>query len=136
MRVTVLLANAAQSVDGKLFVLGGGLTFIPTLLPMALAIKIDVPWDQTNQLHRLKLTLLDTDGHVFAFPNGGPAAAIETEFEVGRPAGIPPGSAIPAALAFNFGPMPLTPKARYVWHLTIDGKGHPDWDIPFNILPA
>ena len=134
MKVTVLLANAAEAVDGRLFILGGGLTFLPLGLPMALAIKIDVPWDETNQPHQLRISMLDTDGNAFAFPNGGPSIEIQTQFEVGRPAGIPPGSAVPATLAFNFGPMPLTPAKRYVWHLTVDGREDEASDIPFNVL--
>lgn len=135
MKVTMLLADSAQAVDGKLFVLGGGWTFIPPLHPMALAIKIDVPWDQANRPHKLELDLMDTDGNPFRLPDGQ-AVKVQTTFEVGHPAGIPPGSALPASLAVNFGPIPLAPNTRYVWRLIIDGEGNPDWLIPFNTLSA
>ena len=50
MKVTMLLADVAQAVAGKLYVLGGGWSMMgsgPT--PSALAVKIDIPWDQANR---------------------------------------------------------------------------------------
>ena len=59
----MMLADAAQAVDNKLYILGGGWSVTgPDPLPSAIAMKIDVPWDQTNQRHRWELALLDDDG--------------------------------------------------------------------------
>ena len=56
MKVTILLADAAEAVNGKLYVLGGGWSITgPDPSPMALAIKIEVPWDQSNQPHVCRL---------------------------------------------------------------------------------
>ncbi|MDQ3354462.1 MAG: hypothetical protein M3507_08295, partial [Actinomycetota bacterium] len=63
MKVTMLLADAAQAVGGKLFILGGGWSVTgPGPAPMAMAIKIEVPWDRTNQRHHWALDLIDQDG--------------------------------------------------------------------------
>ena len=64
MRVTMLLADAAQEVLGKLYILGGGWSVTgPDVPPMALAIKLDVPWSDANASHEFELALVDPDGH-------------------------------------------------------------------------
>ena len=45
----------------------------------------------------------------------------DIEFEVGRPAGIKPGTPLELPLAVNSGPLPLEPGGRYEWRLSIDG---------------
>jgi hypothetical protein len=41
----MLLADAAQEAAGKLYILGGGWSVTgPQMPPMAIALKIDVPW--------------------------------------------------------------------------------------------
>jgi hypothetical protein len=74
MRVTMLLADAAQEVNGKLYVLGGGWSVTgPDLPPMAIAIKLDVPWSAANVQHAFALELIDEDGR--AVPAATAAAA-------------------------------------------------------------
>ena len=44
MKVTMLLADAAQAVNGKLYILGGGWSVAgPDPTPMAIALKMEVP---------------------------------------------------------------------------------------------
>ena len=44
--MTLMLADSAQEVGGKLYILGGGWSVTgPVVPPSAVAIKIDVPWD-------------------------------------------------------------------------------------------
>src|SRR5688572_18666622 len=58
MKVTMLLCDAAQVVDGKLYLLGGGWSFVgPDPAPMAIAIKIDVPWTDGDTSHQWTLEL-------------------------------------------------------------------------------
>ena len=56
----------------------------------------------------------------------------DVEFEVGRPAGLKPGTPIDFPLAFNLGPLPLEP-GRYEWRLSIDGRTDDDWRLPFTV---
>ena len=66
MRVTMLLADAAQEVNGKLYVLGGGWSVTgPDLPPMAIAIKLDVPWRQSVTSHTFDIQLSHVDRHVY-----------------------------------------------------------------------
>jgi hypothetical protein len=139
MKVTMLLADAVQAADGKLFVLGGGWSVCgPAPTPMALAIKIEVPWDSTNQRHQAVLELLDSDGEPIMAPSdqAEEPITITADFEVGRPVGVKPGSPIDVPLAINIGPIPLEPGNRFEWRLSIDGRTTDDWRLAFSTRPA
>jgi len=128
----MLLADAADVVGGKLYVLGGGWSQlgapdVPT--NMALAIKIDVPWDETNRRHQVVATLITADGEQVEL-NGEPIRA-DMEFEVGRPPGLPLGTSIDAPLALSFSGVALA-AGGYVWELEIDGQ--PAARTPFRVL--
>jgi hypothetical protein len=141
MKVTMLLADAAQAVEGKLFVLGGGWSVCgPGPAPMALALKIEVPWDSTNQRHQAVFELLDVDGNPVMAPAADEGAdevpiVITADFEVGRPVGVKPGSPLDMPMAINIGPIPLEPGQRYEWRLAIDGQHHEDWRVAFSTRP-
>lgn len=136
----MMLADAAQEVGGKLYILGGGWSITgPDPVPMAIALKLEVPWDRTNEQHSLLLELLDEDGTPVRVP--GPDAdevplQVTGEFEAGRPPGIKPGTPIDSALAVNFGPLPLQTGRRYQWRLSIDGETDEDWTLGFSTRRA
>jgi hypothetical protein len=125
MKVTMLLCDAAQVVDTKLYILGGGWNVCRApLIPMALAIKLDVEWTQTDLLHYWQLALLDADGRPVLIDTleGKKPIEIRGEFTVPRPTGLPEGSPVGFALAVNIGPIPLAAQNRYTWQLLIDGE--------------
>lgn len=136
MKVTMLLADAVQAVSGKLYVLGGGWSITgPEPPPSAIAIKVDVPWDEGNKKHRFRLALVDDDGQAVRVP--GPAqdpvpVEISGEFEAGRPAGLKPGTPLDVVLALNIGPLPLPPDSRYVWRMWIDEQTREEWEVSFS----
>jgi hypothetical protein len=136
----MMLADAAQEVGGKLYILGGGWSITgPDPVPMAIALKLEVPWDRTNVKHSLLIELVDEDANPIMVP--GPAEdqvplQVTGEFEAGRPPGVKPGTPIDSALAVNFGPLPLEPGRRYQWRLSIDGKSDEDWTLSFSTRPA
>ncbi len=139
MKVTLLLADAAQAVDGKLYILGGGWSITgPGPAPMALAIKIEVPWHQANERHAWRLSLVDADGQAVELPteDGAQPVAIEAQFEVGRPPGLKPGTPIDVVMAVSFGPLTLAPDGRFTWRLEIDGETEEDWYVSFTTRPA
>jgi len=64
-----MLADSAQEVGGKLYILGGGWSITgPDPVPMAIALKLEVPWDRTNEQHSLLLELVDEDGNPVIVP--------------------------------------------------------------------
>jgi hypothetical protein len=136
----MMLADSAQEVGGKLYILGGGWSITgPDPVPMAIALKLEVPWDRTNVKHSLLIELVDEDGNPVMVP--GPeeeqvALQVTGDFEAGRPPGVKPGTPIDSALAVNFGPLPLEPGRRYQWRLSIDGESDEDWTLGFSTRPA
>ena len=145
MKVTLLLADSAQEVGGKLYILGGGWSNIAPGAPFAIAGKIEVPWNLGAEEHEFRLELLDIDGHpvmvevVQEDAEGEPRSepiALGGKFATGIPAGIKPGTPLDGAFAINLGPgMPLEPGKRYEWRLSIDGQTEDDWCLAFNVRP-
>jgi len=139
MRVTMLLADAAQAINGKLYILGGGWSIIgPDPVPSAIAIKIEVPWDEANKRHKLKLELVDADGRPVTVPTptGEKPVQLEGDFEVGRPPGLKPGTPLDMAMALNVGPFPFKLDSRLIWRLSIDGHTQDDWQLAFTTRQA
>ncbi len=121
----MLVADMAQVADGKLYVLGAGwhATTSPTG-PCAVALIVDVDWEETNQTHEFTIELVDADGQGVVMP--GPAGEsaplrISGAFEAGRAPGTRAGTITSVPLAVNFGPLPLPPDRQYQWRATIDG---------------
>ena len=89
MKVTMMLADAAQAVEGKLYILGGGWSLTgPAPSPSAIALYIQVPWDRTNVEHSFRLDLVDSDGNAVELETEADAdepVTFEGSFEVGRP---------------------------------------------------
>ena len=130
----MMVADAAQAVDGKLYILGGGWSVVgPSVGPMALALKIEIPWDQANEKHSWRIILADADGRQVELdtPEGPQTVVIDGEFEMGRPPGMVPGTPLDLPLAISIGPLPLAPGSRYVWQLSIDGATKSDWQVAF-----
>ncbi|MDA8379861.1 MAG: hypothetical protein M0020_03380 [Actinomycetota bacterium] len=139
MKVTMLLCDAAQVADGKLYILGGGWSIIgPVPAPTAIAIKIDVPWHAAAEVHHWELFFTDADGQpvIVPGPNGPQAIEVRGEFRVGRNPAVPEGSPIDMPLAVNIGPLPLESGSRYTWRLSIDGETEAGWSLSFTTRPA
>jgi hypothetical protein len=117
----MLLADAAQAVSGKLYVLGGGWTHVfvsqfpgPAPAPFSVAVGITVPYHLTNRRFEFGLELLDSDG-------GRVGDLLTAEMEQGRPPGLRPGTGQAILLAINVHPeFPVA--GRYRFQATIDGE--------------
>jgi hypothetical protein len=139
MKLTMLLCDAAQAVNGKLYILGGGFNVMgPEPSPSAIALQIDVPWDLTNTRHKLRLDLVTDDGQpvMIPTPTGQSAAQIAAEFEVGRPAGHKAGTPLGVVLAVNIGPLPLAPGGRYEWRCHINDETRDEWRVALSVRAA
>ena len=87
----LILADAAQVVGAKLYLLGGGwdrLTVnraFPVDQRCALALSIIVPWNETNQKHSFEVEIISEDT-----TTEEPKSLVKAggQFEVGRPPGI------------------------------------------------
>lgn len=87
----IILADAAEVVNNKLYVIGGGWQHLtinaspPVPHACAVAVAFSVPWNETNQLHNIEILVGDQDGNELS--------NVDAQLEVGRPAGIPLGLA-------------------------------------------
>jgi hypothetical protein len=90
----LILADSAQVVGGKLYLLGGGWDHLmvnksfPADQRFALALSIRVPWIETNQKHNFELEVISEDAATEAPKSMMKAGG---QFEIGRPPGILPG---------------------------------------------
>lgn len=102
----LILADSAQVVANKLYLLGGGwdrLTIskgFPFEQHCAIAVSVKVPWNETNQRHIFEIDVISEDQNT---EEPKDVAKIQGQFEVGRPAGIPVGQEQRIQLAFDMG---------------------------------
>lgn len=113
----LILADAAQVADGKLFLLGGGwdrlaVNVLPVTQMVGVAVGIVVPWTETNSGQTLTLTVHDDDGNDILPP-------VTLRIEVGRPSGLPAGAEQRVLVAFN-APLPLPRLGNYVLTATLE----------------
>ncbi len=102
----LILADAAQVVGNKLYLLGGGWDRLvvnkqfPIDQRLALALSIKVPWNETNQKHAFEVELISEDKNSEA-----PKSLVKAggQFEVGRPVGIIQGQEQRFQLALDMG---------------------------------
>ncbi len=127
----LILADGAQVVGNKLFLMGGGWDKLqvaggfPKQHSMGIALAIRVPWNETNEKHGFEIEFVSEDGTTIEKLGGN--------FEVGRPAGSQPGQdqrgqfAVNAIIEFE-GPGTFVVLAR------IDGEERRR--VAFNVMAA
>lgn len=94
----LILADHAESVNGKLYLMGGAWDQIGVIdfakpVTFSIALGILIPWNATNQDHQLQVHLLDEDGTRLFRMEGG--------FRAGRPPQLPQGGAQHNVLAIT-----------------------------------
>lgn len=119
-----MIADSAQAVGGKLYVLGGGVSnMLAPPAPIALCGTIVIPWDETNNPHTMTVLMENANGEpvMVSTPLGEQPFKIEAMFEGGRPPGAAKGTSFTAPIAMNF-VRPPAPVGRYVFRILSDGK--------------
>lgn len=135
MRTTLLIADAAQTAEGKLSVLGAGWTEMgPVTVPHAVAAIVEIPWDEAGRTIEWVLSLLDEDGHPVC-PVPGVPLRVAGSWVVGRPAEAVPGCPLTVNLALNLSALPLRPGRGYEWVLSVDGHVTGDGRRAFRVRP-
>jgi hypothetical protein len=137
MKLDAFLCNHAEAQNNLLFINGGGRSIWAVseqepVVTMGIAIKVEIPWDRTNERLVFKAELLDMDGQPVS-PDGDNFVKIEMPFEAGRPAGIKPGTPLDQSFAININGLPL-PGGRYVWRYTINDRVDGLWENAFTVV--
>ena len=114
-----MLADSAQAVDGKLYILGGAWNMLrfpqfPASLIVGIAVAIDVDWNETNQRHHLDIHFEDADGNAME-------PRIGADFEAGRPPGAIAGAELRIVLAVN-GPISIPAAGTYAAVASVGGE--------------
>ena len=115
----LMLADSAQAVDGKLYILGGAWNMLrfpqfPASLIVGIAVAIDVDWNETNQRHHLDIHFEDADGNAME-------PRIGADFEAGRPPGAIAGAELRIVLAVN-GPISIPAAGTYAAVASVGGE--------------
>jgi hypothetical protein len=135
IKARMLLADHAQVAEGKLYISGGAWTNLNAAgsASIGIAILLIVPWDQTNQKINCELTLFTEDGQAVAVtgPLGPQPVAVGWEFEVGRPAGVKPGTAINVPLGLNTSL--VLASGSYYFELSVQGKPMDEERLTFTV---
>ena len=115
----LMLADSAQAVDGKLYILGGAWNVLrfpefPAQLIVGIAVAIDVDWNETNRRHHLDVHFEDADGNRMD-------PTIGADFEAGRPPGAVAGADLRIVFAVN-GPLQIVAPGSYAAVASIGGE--------------
>ena len=127
----LILADAAQLVGNKLYLMGGGWdvltgnTSFPIQQQCAIAVSVRAPRNETNQRHSLDVEILTDDGKSIG--------KIEGQFEIGRPPGIRPGQDQRMQMAAGLG-LKLDNPGVYAIVARIDGQE--GRRVHFNVVPG
>jgi hypothetical protein len=140
VKVTMFLCDFAQtSPEGKLTAVGAFWTVTgPGPSTFFIAGSVEVPWNATNMPHVFRCECVDLDGDPVIVPTEGGEQPLfaEGRFEVGRPPGLRPGTALPFPFAIPVGPVVLPPGGHFEWRLTVDEEAREEWRLPFSTRPA
>jgi hypothetical protein len=130
MRVEwLILADHAEIVGGKLYLMGGGWdvltvnTGFPLTRPVGLAAAFSVPWNETNQRQNVEIEIQTEDGQS--------VGKVSAQFEVGRPAGIKSGQDQRLQVAATV-PLNLPAPGTYVIVARVEGEEQAR--VPFNVV--
>ena len=126
----LILADAAEVVGGKLYLMGGGWDRLtvnsqPAKKNLAVALALRVPWHETNRQHAFQIDMTDEDGAQVVSVNGAT--------EVGRPAGIPAGQPQLAQFVVNFD---ATFEKLGTYVITARVNDSQERAVRFNIVPG
>ena len=125
----LILADEAEVVNGKLYMMGGGWDRItaqtlPWKQHMAIALAVRVPWTDTNRQTSVGIDLTDEDGTLLVDVKG--------EFVVGRPAQAVPGQPLRSQIAIKMDA--LLPKlGTYAVICRLHGD---ETTFPFNVVAS
>lgn len=118
----MVLADAATAAEGKLYIHGAGWDTIfaasfPYQLPqISVAIRVRVPWNETNQAHKIELDVLDQDG-VSIVPED---RLLKGDLSAGRPLQLPQGEDQTFSFVINLAGLQFDKPGNYIVVFRLD----------------
>jgi hypothetical protein len=127
----LILADSAQVLGNKVFLLGGGWDVLtvnqafPVQQQLSIAVSFKVPWGEANKRHTVALEVATEDGQQLAQVAG--------QLEVGRPPGIRLGQAQRMQMGVN---LVLNLPKEGVYEIKASVNGEEDSHrATFNVIP-
>jgi len=132
----LILADSAEVVGNKLYLLGGGWdrltvnTGFPIDQRCAIALSVRVPWNETNQKHVFEVEVSGEDTQTEQ-----PKSLVKVggQFEVGRPPGIPQGQEQRIQLAISMNLRLDSPGTKVI---VARIEGQEMRRVHFNVIPG
>jgi hypothetical protein len=114
----LILADHVEAINGKLYMMGGGIENYGVLdfgapIIVGFAVSIQVPWHATNRQHTVSVSIQSSDGIAL----GG----LDGQFSVGRPPTIEDGASQRTMIAAKM-PLTLPAPGTYVVLASINGQ--------------
>jgi hypothetical protein len=131
VRVDYLVLAEAAAVEGRHYIHGAGWDALltprfPVVHPiMSVAVRLRIPWTDTNQPHVLELDVADADEQSIL------REPVRGSVNLGRPPHLAPGSDQVVCLALNLVALQFARPGTYVVTLKVEGAD--DVRPPFNV---
>jgi hypothetical protein len=128
-----VLADYAEIVGGKLYLMGGGwdvnhVQATPAALRLAVAVGVRIEWQETDQPVALTIRVEDDDGREYV--------RIDGTLQTSRPANLPPGTAQLSQLAANVSVTLPAAGGYRVRTTAVLGDDEVEQRLPFRVLVA
>lgn len=114
----LILADKAEALNGKLYLMGGGFTNLylvqlpgPAFVDLAIGLNFD--YHETGEQHEMSVALEDADDQPVA-------PAMVLPLPIGRPPGLPPGDSLRLVMAVR-GPFQIESEGLYHFVVAVDG---------------
>jgi hypothetical protein len=120
----IILADAAAAVEGKHYIHGAGwgaigsVSFPLTQPQIAVALRLRIPWHETNQQHRIEVDVVDADERSILPVPPGP---LQGTIAAGRPVNLHDGMDQTVPLVINLQGITFRAPGTYAVKLGIDG---------------
>jgi hypothetical protein len=131
MNAMVMLADGAHAVNGRLYVLGGGIRTVVAGMPYSVVAKVEVDYLDATASHTYGLTLFDEDGEAVSVDDN--PVALSFTGGTGIPGGHPVGMPIDVMFAFTAPQLPLEP-GLYEWRLSVDSAAAAGGIVRFSVV--
>ncbi len=133
--IDAFLADSAETVQGKIYALGVGWNgvqisqFPARHARMSVGIVVEVPYTETNRMHRIALCLEDEDNDRVKLGDGPQHDAAETDvyelggqFSVGRPPLLPAGDSQVVPLTITIDGLIFHKPGMYHWVIRVNDE--------------
>ncbi|MGH2346179.1 MAG: DUF6941 family protein [Chloroflexota bacterium] len=119
---TFMLADRAEVLQGKLYIMGGSLdiflaTGFPTAITFGIALVVAIPWNHTNEEIALSVVFEDADGQVLG--------RMDAPITVGRPPNLGKGDEQLVPLAVSNLTFAISKAGAFVALSSLNGKPGP-----------